>query len=200
MNYMAVRSVSMRTLNRQRANLVFSSILQTERCLTPQQVSAKERIFEIDGVLRGDDTKVVGHCQIGSPLSSLLEHTTAVRHTTTGSFIDVGVDMSQLLQMFAEEKYVLWYDLKSRTAIIVLKKDATPLAQLRAWCHALLVAKTVPKEDKLQSTILVVVAEALTKVSNLFEKHTSALLESGWDLSTSALETYSGCRIVCEGP
>src|ERR1700709_2496622 len=60
-NYLAVRAVSMRTLNRQRANLVFSALLEDHYTVgkehvkpfpTPEQISIQERVFERDGVLR----------------------------------------------------------------------------------------------------------------------------------------------------
>src|ERR1700753_1137715 len=67
-NYLAVRAVCMQTLNRQRANLVFSSLLEqiasdktTNRGAktlprlvypTPEEVRLQERVFERDGVLR----------------------------------------------------------------------------------------------------------------------------------------------------
>ncbi|PWY76213.1 DUF647 domain protein [Aspergillus heteromorphus CBS 117.55] len=79
MNYAAVRSVQMTSLNRQRANIVFSTLLASDpdlssqfltihpdhehqkndthdqpswRTLTPAQVANQEKIFEIDGILR----------------------------------------------------------------------------------------------------------------------------------------------------
>lgn len=96
-NYRAVRAVSMRTLNRQRANIVFSNYLDlvsyTENnaseksselleieslgkysVLTPEEVSHQERIFEIDGVIRWRGSTNVGICTIGVPFRSILPH------------------------------------------------------------------------------------------------------------------------------
>lgn len=95
-NYRAVRAVSMRTLNRQRANIVFSNYLdmvsytqsyvseksskQVEieigKCsvLTPEEVSHQERIFELDGVIRWKGSTIVGICTIGVPFRSILPH------------------------------------------------------------------------------------------------------------------------------
>ncbi|GCB22260.1 RUS1 family protein homolog [Aspergillus awamori] len=84
LNYAAVRSVQMTSLNRQRANIVFSTLLNTDpdltrllhpepskqqqtpaqhshqppswKTLTPAQVSKKEKIFETDGILRWSPT------------------------------------------------------------------------------------------------------------------------------------------------
>ncbi|GAT21697.1 DUF647 domain protein [Aspergillus luchuensis] len=80
LNYAAVRSVQMTSLNRQRANIVFSTLLNTDpdvtqllhpestkqqqqqqqqshqppswKTLTPAHVSKQEKIFETDGILR----------------------------------------------------------------------------------------------------------------------------------------------------
>lgn len=94
-NYLAVRAVSMRTINRQRANIVFSSYLQSlldgetrhsqksqerinkvrlhkYRLQTPEEVSLKERIFEFDGVIRWHDGLIIGHCTLGVPLKAVL--------------------------------------------------------------------------------------------------------------------------------
>ncbi|PYI04939.1 DUF647 domain protein [Aspergillus sclerotiicarbonarius CBS 121057] len=81
LNYAAVRSVQMTSLNRQRANIVFSTILSSDpeltlltlpeptkqqptqkhtqspwKTLTPAQVAKQEKIFESDGILRWSPT------------------------------------------------------------------------------------------------------------------------------------------------
>src|ERR1700691_4655007 len=85
-NYLAVRAVCMRTINRQRANLVFSDIFDqlsdhniefTKLLLnksfkreplpqvdypSPGKVYLKERVFERDGVLRWKG-EILGWCQ-----------------------------------------------------------------------------------------------------------------------------------------
>src|ERR1700709_848660 len=74
-NYLAVKAVSMRTLNRQRANLVFSTFLEDSKSIhkeqslkalpTPEEISLRERIFERDGVLRWKGSEIIGYCEIG---------------------------------------------------------------------------------------------------------------------------------------
>ena len=96
-NYRAVCAVSMRTLNRQRANIVFSNYLDMvsytksnaseksskqieidslgqDSVLTPEEVSLQEKIFEIDGVIRWRGSTIVGFCAIGVPFRSILPH------------------------------------------------------------------------------------------------------------------------------
>lgn len=117
-NCKAVRAVCMRTLNRQRANIVFSSCLQSlndgeyytagrklelkkgpqvEQGHTkfdlpsPKEVSLNERIFELDGVLRWHGKTVMGHCVLGVPLQDILNALPlSIRNPMTGSYSSIG--------------------------------------------------------------------------------------------------------------
>jgi hypothetical protein len=94
-NYLAIHAVSMRTLNRQRANIVYSNYLeslwrsenyspdksskeleledlQKHSVLTPEEVSSQERIFELDGVIRWRGATAIGTCTLGCSLKSIL--------------------------------------------------------------------------------------------------------------------------------
>ncbi|KAI7001947.1 DUF647-domain-containing protein [Hortaea werneckii] len=71
-NRRAVRSVSMRTLNRQRATLVYHQLRQG-RVPKPEDVSSRERIFEKDGILRGAHGETIGWCSFQSSVKSLFE-------------------------------------------------------------------------------------------------------------------------------
>lgn len=149
-NYAAVRAVSMQSLNRQRANILFSHILQHGIVLNPKEVSARERIFERGGVLRWADDEVLGKCRIGTSLSELLGRI-GRRDKLSGSlaFCSSGgddgseVDVFDLLSIFEAEDYVLWATggPAAYEAVIVLKAGCGPIDQLRAWAHALLVAE-----------------------------------------------------------
>jgi hypothetical protein len=116
-NYRAVRAVRMRTLNRQRANIVFSSYLQSlhdevqfpkgpklslqkgqrvehvgieYKLPSPKEVSLNERIFELDGVLRWHGSAVMGYCALGVPLIDILNTLPlSARHPTTGSYSSI---------------------------------------------------------------------------------------------------------------
>ncbi|TKA67954.1 hypothetical protein B0A49_07548 [Cryomyces minteri] len=79
-NHAAVRAVSMRTLNRQRANLVFSHLIEDDEVLTPEEVSKKERIFDWDGVLKA------WACAIG------------MLHGASSLTVDHGKTLGQVLQ------------------------------------------------------------------------------------------------------
>ena len=146
-NYAAVRAVSMRSLNRQRANIVLSYMIQHEKALGPIEVSKRERIFERDGVLRWTDGQVVGYGRIGVKLQTLLEHL-APSHEKTRSVRLEAVELSELMKLYKNESYILWFDVSTSEAFIVVKQGSTPNTQLKAWTQALLVAWRAEKATK----------------------------------------------------
>lgn len=152
-NYAAVRAVSMRSLNRQRANIVMTHLLAYDKILSPQQVSQRERIFELrDGALRWADDQVIGRCRIGVRLAELVarlpgaEAGAPAAARKTGAVVrDAGasaktMSLSTLLKVFEHESYLLWFDSARSEALIVLKQSCEPAAQLQAWTQALLLA------------------------------------------------------------
>jgi hypothetical protein len=111
-NYLAVRAITMRTLNRQRANIVFSCYVESAaphhsfttkpqqqtrksgpegaRTLRPEEVSCSERIFERDGVLRWNRSTIMGYCVLGAAFKAVLDTVpNVVRNNQTGSYVDV---------------------------------------------------------------------------------------------------------------
>jgi hypothetical protein len=202
-NYAAVKAVSMRCLNRQRANIVFSSLLQHGLVLSPTDVSQRERIFERDGVLRWADDTVLGSCRIGVHLEMLLNHL-GRRHTRTGSLDMHAIKLPDLMDIFVNEAYILWFADCNYEAIVVLKEGCTPLDQLKAWAHALLLAREVQghvvknKPDRDDTSLaqgrLVTMRRTLEAASELFRSNAATLEQKGWDLDIAALETRAGIR------
>lgn len=211
MNHAAVRAVSMRSLNRQRANIVFSNLFATGKVLTPREVSKGERIFERDGVLRWADDRILCRCRIGVPWQQVLERI-ATKNERTGSF-QSPMEISQLLELFSDEQYVLWYDRTQSHSLIVLKKGATSLSQLKAWAHALLLAgisrevilrkeieDLLPSQERRQSLtetlgLINDLRASYSVISKTFDEYAKQLKAAGWDLEIAALETMSGTRI-----
>lgn len=136
-NRRAVRAVSMRTLNRQRAGLLYHELLRG-RVPTPQEVSRQERIFERDGVLRGRNGTVLGYCTMGRPFNEFLrflkfENTKSLRLPTDA--------LPTLLKEFEAYGHLLWFDFKHYTqAWVVVKKQSTPQDLLIAWWQAMAIA------------------------------------------------------------
>jgi hypothetical protein len=192
----------MRCFNRQRANIVLGHMLQHGDILTPPQVSTRERVFEQDGVLRWVDDSIVGYCVIGVSLTTLLSHL-GQDNARTGSQILHHTKLSELLDIFASEPYILWLADESRQVLIVLKKGCTPRDQLRSWAHALFLAHEVQgqanqceQEDKRISTSRITeMRRTLQVIRGVFDGSVDRLVQSGWDLDTAALETRAGARV-----
>jgi hypothetical protein len=218
-NYAAVRAVRMCSLNRQRANIVFSSLLQHGQVLNPAQVSQRERIFERDGALRWGDDGIIGYAKIGVSLSTLLGRVSGSRHAQTGSLHTPTPLLSSLVHVFADEAYILWAD--EQVALIVLKEGCGPGDQLKAWAHALLLTQhqrrrrqrrreAKPDDDDDDDTALrshldctrpfdgrvAALRQTLLETRSLFDAHVASLQDKGWQLDIGALETRAGTRAV----
>ncbi|KAF1960196.1 DUF647-domain-containing protein [Byssothecium circinans] len=198
-NYAAVKSVSMCSLNRQRANIVLSNILETGRTLTPTHVSQKERIFERDGVLRWADDRVIGHCSIGVPMQTLLCRV-GLRQKQTGSVDLQAIKLSDLLRIYRNQAFVLWTS--PAGTVIVLKHGCTPIDQLKAWTQALLLAQRARvrpsdrmTENDTASDPLADLKSTLNETGKIVDAHEARLRDAGWDLNAAVLETRAGKRI-----
>lgn len=216
-NYAAVKAVSMTSLNRQRANIVFNHMLSSEgsptpTILSPKEVSEQERVFERDGVLRLNG-KVLGYCRMGVGMQTLLRRINVSNPTTSGALIAMPFKVADLLDIFASEKYILWLQdspdssERSREVLIVLKKDCSALDQLKAWIHALLIvyranskgtaavskANKAYAEPRLEELYI-----TLGSRSDLFDQYIPSLTSQGWDLNVAALETRAGVRSLIE--
>ncbi|KAF2178085.1 DUF647-domain-containing protein [Zopfia rhizophila CBS 207.26] len=201
-NYAAVKAVSMQSLNRQRANLVLSHILAHDKVLGPTEVSKKERIFQRDGVLRWADDQVIGHCRIGVKLETILRQLGA-SHKRTRSLDLQAIKMSELMQLYDGEAYILWFD--QSEALIALKQGCTLIEQIKAWTQALLLARRArerkvsreAKDDGIVSEVrLAELRLTMDEAGKIFDVYTERLRTAGWDLETAALETSSGTRAV----
>ncbi|CAI6338579.1 unnamed protein product [Periconia digitata] len=200
-NYAAVKSVSMRCLNRQRANLVLSNLLQSGHISTPAEVSQKERIFEKDGVLRWTDDGIIGHCSVGVSMAVLLNSMDRARQRASSLGLQT-TRISDLMQMYGERGYVLWKGQESATVVVVLKRGCSPRDQLQAWAQALLLARrdrTRLSDQKAADGVaddrLSELRWTLDEAARLFEKYEAELINVGWDLDVAALEVRPGHRI-----
>jgi hypothetical protein len=217
-NYMAVRAVSMRTLNRQRANILFSRLFfdldhrlvingttQTNipplTILNPQEVSIQERIFERDGILRHwPFKKGIGYCEIGVSLKDILklfDQTSAGPANPSSPPIS---DFYKLLEIYQDDEYIMMWNqgpLEEQRFLIAVKEGAGNHTLLSAWMHALYHAEWWSLHRPEGETLI----EALQRTKlylqqvqeryNLFEE----LQKAGWDIDTGALETKSGTRL-----
>lgn len=172
-NYRAVRAVQMTSLNRQRANIVFSTLFETDdggwqttttpttttkerrnqeaddefRVPRPDEVAAHERIFERDGILRW--TSIGSHSSSSSRtlgwcrIGTSLQELVSLLRRNDGSL----PALRELTDLFESESYLLFFSSSKRAgsgkAIVVLKHGCTPAHQVKAWAHALLAARVL---------------------------------------------------------
>lgn len=202
-NRRAVRAVTMQTLNRQRATLVFHH-LQRGHVPTPVEIASQERIFERDGVLRDDHDRIIGHCAVGASTERLLKAVSGAQ-TSTKAFPSQGPALQSVLSTYEKTPYILWQDKKSSpgrsSLFIVLKKGVTNPEMITAWWQALAVAsansiKKTARPD--QYAELEMMNSTRHQAAGLLKQYESALKEKGWDLECGALETVSASRIAIE--
>lgn len=188
MNYVAVRAVCMRTLNRQRATIVFSHLIEYNVVLTPKQVSAKEQIFARNGILRRSDGTDLGCCHMGASMQDLA-NLISQRNNASGSFHSVDTHLTDIIELYAMERYVLWYDISTRQGCVVLKEDAKPTDHLRAWLHAWLISRSSGVSD------LSIHKSSLDEMRIAFPVDAEILTRAGWDVDMSTLEIRLSTRI-----
>ena len=197
MNHAAVRAVSMHSLNRQRANIVFSTFLDQDKILTPEEISEQERIFEWDGVLRWRGSSPIGKAKIGVPLQSLMSSWEPA-HGSTGSIRDANFRLMRLVEIFSLEDYLLWYDVSNRVTLIVLKDGVPSKSQLKAWALGLWLAHRFNQQDATSASSdksFDLLESTLTNLSKRWNSCIERLEAAGWDVDVAHLETTSGTRI-----
>jgi hypothetical protein len=158
-------------------------------------------VFEQDGVLRWCGGEVVGWARIGVEFREVLGRIGAQHSTGTGSLHLQGVGLEEVLDVFGDEKYVLWpAESSEQAALIVLKEGCTAVDQLKAWAHALLLAKRL-RDGRLDDDtsiphdrLLAELRQTLKDMREMFVNHVDTLREKGWDLNVAALETRAGTR------
>lgn len=197
MNHAAVKAVSLHSVNRQRANILFSAFWDQKRVMTPEEVSQQERIFEWDGVLRWRGSAPFAKARIGVSLQTLLS-SLAPAHAVTSSTRDADAHFKTLFEVFGQNLYLLSYDTTKKVTLIVLKEGATPVSSFKAWAHALLLshrldetyATAAPKND-LQK----LVQSTLEDITEIWDPFVQQLTTAGWDIDISNFETASGTRL-----
>ena len=196
-NHAAVKAVVMDSLNRQRANFVLSTFLETGEILTPEVVSYHERIFEWDGVLRWRGKAPFAKARIGVSLQEMLSTIAPTNHKT-GATRDRSSIFQTLVRLHQDENFLLWYSSLHRTVYIVLKRGASAKTQIKAWAVGLRAAHRLTKIDATAATadeILQVIATTLSEMSNQWDNCLAELQAIGWKADIASLETSSGARI-----
>ncbi|KAG6918197.1 hypothetical protein DXG01_015986 [Tephrocybe rancida] len=137
-NYVAVCGLELRSLNRQRAGLAWNSyrLSSGSKVPSPTELSRIDNILGRPDVIRDNGGRIMGRCTIGSCFSDVFHERFPAR----------------LLEIFALERYLLWYDdqclylppgredqdvLSGPIHLHIMLKDGySGSDQLKAWCQA----------------------------------------------------------------
>ncbi|RKF77719.1 RUS1 family protein-like protein [Golovinomyces cichoracearum] len=219
-NYLAVRSVCMRSFNRQRANIFFSKVIHDLHVAkivpietkeadlkkfisslelpSPKDISRREKIFERDGILRWVDGTALGRCKLGVSIKCILD-CFGSSHSRTGSFSDLPSHLlQQLLLIYQDSNYILYYDEIRKIHLVAIKcfvGNETEV-QLKAWIQALYLAKyrKISDDEPLLMALMRSREFAECLVNAVFS--CSNIKEVGWDLEVSAMKTHPSTKFV----
>ncbi|KAK5947262.1 hypothetical protein PMZ80_001411 [Knufia obscura] len=206
-NYRAVRSVRLRGLNRERAGVVMGRIVAGEGAggegIGVDVVGRDESVLGmrrwIARLWRRESTATWRSWKVGVSVEEFLEaiggsggqlgrSKTAMRQLAADQ-------LSSLISIFEGEAYLLWISERGKVAI-ALKKDATPVTQLRAFYHAFLAQQSQARYSRnKRQQVLELLSDSLEEVRQSWEKVRSKLEETGWDLNSTNLEDGQGVRI-----
>ena len=164
--------------------------------MSPEEVSRLETIFDTGRNLRWGSSTLSVRGSIGVSLRTLLR-AMAPAHAKTGSVRDRRSDLQRLLETYMEEKYLLWFDVRKMTVLIVVKEEAETESLLKAWAQALLLAHCYQeisgKGEKVD--VLQVIQQTLKMVSKSIDECVQKLRAAGWDTDMANLETTSTTRL-----
>lgn len=215
LNYIGVRSVALRSLNRQRTSILWAVFRgqggPSARVLTPEQVAAEEYIFASpSAVLRptkNGSRNISGYCTIGAPLASVLPRNAtpmglARLFWTRDPQVPplLAESFAELLAIHQKENYLIWFEagcqLHSPHIIVVLKEGHRPVDHLRAWLHASELASCIHTDTRQLTTedMLAAIREARGIVDTHFTSFLEAISKLGWDLDAA------GGGLITRGP
>ncbi|KAK7059840.1 vitamin B6 photo-protection and homoeostasis-domain-containing protein [Favolaschia claudopus] len=195
LNYLGVRGVVMRSLNRQRTTLAWDAYRESAdtKVPSPTNVAELERIFQRPDLLREVKTNsVAGVCTIGSSLNDVLR----------GSTIP-----PILLQHMKNDQYVLWFehtclmprptqagqhDLRPGAVHlhICLKEGNSTVDQLKGWVHAVEVGKMLLLQQRAsfpRPGPAEIILAAHRRVDPLFPRFLDGLKTVGWNTTDAVL-------------
>ncbi|KAJ3535658.1 hypothetical protein NM688_g6947 [Phlebia brevispora] len=206
-NYIGVRTVVLRSLNRQRASILFSSYRGTQiakgttsiQALSPNQVAAREYIFASPSALLQPDAtdgrNVSGFCTMGVPLSTLINpqlprgvlNVFSGRGAVHTPSLNAAL-FEELLSIHSEDKYILWLAADSRAGcphvVIVLKEGHVSLDHVRAWLHASELAHRLGGKMHTLSAqdVLKLIGETRDVIKECFDPFMASIKQAGWSL------------------
>ncbi|RMZ90272.1 hypothetical protein DV736_g2502, partial [Chaetothyriales sp. CBS 134916] len=153
-----------------------------------EEVGRAERLWSVeDGLMVGGRKWTIKFASVGDLLQALKWER---RERSLGGRDGI---LRELLDIFAEEEYVLWFDKDRQEVLIVLMDDAIPETQLQSWYHAMVVGNHALEMS--EDAILRKVAKTLPVSKQGWKQAEELLRRQGWQLQDSSLETLTGPRL-----
>lgn len=217
-NYLAVKSIRLKSLNSKRAGLVTPElcevILSTTRVngaslAIPKYLNV-EAVGQMESVL-GLRASWLWLCsvskywkpkanqiRVGVSLQEFLL-VTGIRLRATADVWTMS-DVEHLLAMFENEAYVLWMDMDGSTVVVTLKRHAGPRDQFKALLHAHMVqkrhlSKTIKDIGNRRTAILDEISYCLRSINGTWPTLCSEMQALGWDLSLTDVDEARGIRV-----
>ncbi|KAF8638718.1 hypothetical protein AX16_010441 [Volvariella volvacea WC 439] len=209
-NYLGVKGLQLRTLNRQRMSLLWytyrtnSSPGTTHRLLSPTSISGLERVLGRPGLVRDSKGRVIGEVAIGSSFGEVVNSSSPNANAKDR--------VLRLVELFKDERYVIWLDSGSHhrgltaRVHVCLKAGYAHRDLLKGWCHAVEVCLVVQAGKASNSTEVRekrvegsderagagehgVIERANANVDKTFDEFVKVLKGAGWDLGSSGLSS-----------
>lgn len=184
MNYLGVRAVTLRTLNRQRATILSQQWVRTARMPTPSEVSRLEAIVLWRPILRNRSGEETGTASFAKTYAAAMS----------------GAESTDLLR-FRHFWLVVRRGFRADIRILMLE-GAEPVDVVEAWLTAADVAMELPvysrgvdwetwdsNPRRLHDICLTALDPAMRE----------RIEKAGWDLSTASFETAAPVRIRVQG-
>lgn len=213
-NYRAVRSVRLRGLNRERAGIVISELVRMDKGwldrIHTEVVGRREGILGLGGIVRGllgwtagqewrdwrvgvsveDFVRVV----CSSPDGAVMTNKPGSLTATSGAEV-----VSELLEEFEKEEYVIWIDITLGQISIVLKRGGSPITQLKACLHASIAQRQLQGSSNVKhNDVIASLSRNRFVVNERWEELCRQFEHAGWDLDSINLEDGLGTRVEIE--
>ncbi|KEF56032.1 uncharacterized protein A1O9_07613 [Exophiala aquamarina CBS 119918] len=216
-NWKAVKSVRLSTLNTERAVILFDGVLQGQT-KSLDEVGKQEGILGKGDMLRTAEGRLLSSCKVGASVDELLRIMRLKELGVPGRPETAGERLARLLEVFHEEEYLLWADITTGQAVIILKEDASVVTQAKGFLHLMRLAnshsplqkdKTKRMEDPQKSImmpqqddeILKYLEQTLHENSTLWPAIKDRVQAAGWELEKGTLEQGPSYRVrMCNGP
>lgn len=203
-NWKAVKSVRLSTLNIERAVILFDGVLRGQT-KSLNEVGKQEGILGKADILRTAEGQLLSSCKVGASVDDLLRVMHLKELVTPGRPETVGERLARLLEVFHEEKYLLWADITAGQAVIVLKEDASIVTQAKGFLHLMRLAKShsFPQKDQTKrmedsqksivmpqqdSEVLKGLEQTLHENNRLWPTIKDRAQAAGWELEKGNLE------------